>query len=302
MSDDKKTTPPLAGGGSAPACGPTVPCPPDCPTKVEFKEYNTIYGFDDFTDAAVPWKSVEKGKSDTVKAEITPAGKFANVQFKSSLPANVTVSPATAASGSQVVTVTGVANGESEITATCGGAELGKMKAKTYTMKTKTVAVRLVHEKNYNSTDVSDADIKAMLKKIYIQAVVQFTLTRLPARTVEFDKNKDGMIDVDSWMSDEMKAVRDACKDDSYDFNIFLVSKPTDGSTGFMQLNQRYGFIHADNSTNGAQTIAHEMGHGQGLSHENSDGVNVMDPTAEATAGTLTKWRLRKAQWDKLNP
>jgi hypothetical protein len=23
-----------------------------------------------------------------------------------------------------------------------------------------------------------------------------------------------------SWMSDEMKAIRDACKDDSYDFNI----------------------------------------------------------------------------------
>jgi hypothetical protein len=80
------------------------------------------------------------------------------------------------------------------------------------------------------------------------------------------------------------------------------VDNPSDGSTGFMDYNQRYGFVHAGNSTNPGQTMAHEMGHGQGLAHTGSDGVNLMDPYAEAAAGTLTKWRLRKDQWDKLNP
>jgi hypothetical protein len=297
VSQEKKPTPPSAAGGGTPACSPTVPCPLDCPTKVEFKESNPVYGWDDHTDAAVPWESVEKGKTTTAKAEITPAGKFAHVQFTSSDSSKVTVSPATAGSDSQVVTYTGVANGESEIKASCGGSELGKMKVKTYTRKVKTVAVRLVNEKNYNSTNISDADITARLKKVYDQAVVEFTLTRLPAKTVEFDKNKDGKIDVDSWMSDEMKAVRDACKDDSYDFNIFLVDKPSDGSFGFMDLNQRYGFVHADSTSTPLKSLSHELGHGQGLAHRQDDTDNLMK---QGEGDNM--WRLRKDQWDTINP
>jgi hypothetical protein len=171
------------------------------------------------------------------------------------------------------------------------------MKVKTFSRKIKTVAVRLVHEKNYKSTDLSDADIKARLKKVYEQAVVEFTLTRLPEKTVEFDKNKDGKIDVDSWMSDEMKAVRDACKDDSYDFNIFLVDKPSDGSFGFMDLNQRYGFVHADKTTTPLKSFSHELGHGQGLEHQQTDTDNLMK---QGEGDNM--WRLRKDQWDKINP
>jgi hypothetical protein len=149
---------------------------------------------------------------------------------------------------------------------------------------------------------VSDAAIRRALGKVYKQAVVEFTLSRLPEMTVDFDLNKDGMIDVNSWMSAEMVVVRDNCKDDSYDFNLFLVDNPTDGSTGFMDFNQRYGFIHAGLSNNAGQTIAHELGHGQGLPHEDDDAVNVMDPSAEANAGEFKKYRLRKPQWDKLYP
>ena len=201
-----------------------------------------------------------------------------------------------------------MAKGESEIKATCKGGKLGKMKAKTYTKKSKTVAVRLVHEKNYNSTDLSDADIKAILKKVYKQAVLEFTVTRLPAKTVEFDKSGDGKLDTTTWMTDEMKKVRDECKDNSYDFNIFLVdngSHPT--GTGFMGLNQRYGFVHVNQSTAAKRTLAHEVGHGLGLSHPNSAPKNPHPSTADSENimyrySSATKWRLRKYQWDKLNP
>jgi hypothetical protein len=285
-------------------CGdPKKPCS-QCPTKVEFKEDGTNYGFDDYTNPSVPWKSVEKGKSDTVKAVITPKGLASSVLFVSVDAAKVTVSPATASSDEQIVTVQGIDLGTSEVQATCSGSTLGKMNVKTYVKKTKTVAVRLVHEKNYRSIDVSDADITAFLEKVYRQAVFEFRLTRLPEMTVEFDKNKDGKFDDNTWMSDEMKIIRDACKDDSYDHNIFLVDNPTYGGTGFMDFNQRYGFINPANSNNPAQTIAHELGHGAfGLSHTpNADAVNVMHETAEATKGGATKWRLRKDQWDKINP
>ena len=289
-----------AGSVAAPAIGGV---PGACPVKVEFKELGTQYGFDDRTVASVPWKSVEKGKTDTVSATATPPADFANVRFSSSDVVKVAIQPVAPASSPQSLTVKGVDKGESEINADCGGSTRGRFKVKTYVRKTRTVAVRLVHSKarpgyaGFTSTDVSDASITAALEKVYKQAVVGFKLTRLPAKAVDFDIDGDGKIDVNSWMSAEMARIRDACKDDSYDFNIFLVDNPSDGSTGFMQYNQRYGFVHAPGSSNAAITIAHELGHGQGLAHTPSDADNIMLPTSSAT-----KWRLRKDQWDKLNP
>ena len=105
----------------------------------------------------------------------------------------------------------------------------------------------------------------------------EFKLTRLPAKTVEFDKSGDGKVDVESWMSDEMILIRDACKDDSYDHNIFLVDNPTDNSFGFMSFNQRYGFVHADQTSSPEKSFAHELGHGGfGLKHKNDDNANNM--------------------------
>src|SRR4051794_39305071 len=112
-------------------CG-TTPC---CPTKVEFKEDGTNYGFDDYTNSTVPWKSVEEKKTDTVKAVITPAGMASKVTFASSDTGKVKVTPATASTDPQIVTVEGVALGEADVTAQCGGKDLGKMKVKTYKKK-----------------------------------------------------------------------------------------------------------------------------------------------------------------------
>ena len=296
MSAEKTPTPPAAGGGGTPAACTTAPCP--CPTKVVFKEDGDNYGWDDKTDAAVPWKSVEKGQRDTVKAEITPADKATAAEFVSGDTAKAAVSPGKASSDKQVVTVTGAEKGETLVKSTCGGMGLNKFKVATYVKKSKTVAVRLVHGKNYTSTDIGDAGIKERLKKVFKQAVFEFTVTRLPAKTVEFDKNTDGKIDVDSWMSEEMKAVRDACKDDSYDYNLFIVDKPSDGSFGFMEFNQRYGFIHADRTTTPLKTVSHELGHGAfGLEHKPLDTDNLMK---QGEGDNM--WRLRKDQWDKINP
>ncbi|MEA3444157.1 MAG: hypothetical protein U9R19_05460 [Bacteroidota bacterium] len=304
MSKSKKPSNPNSGSNADESCDTTTQaCPLDCPSKIEFKEHNTVYGFDDYTNSDVPWKSVEKDKSDTVKAKISPGGKFANVQFTSSNASNVTVSPSSPSSGSQVVKVTGAKKGESEIKAGCGGSNYGKIKVKSYSRKSKTVAVRLVHEKNYTSTDISDATIKSYLKKVYEQAVFEFKITRLPAKTVEFDLNKDGKIDVGSWMSAEMRKIRDECKDDSYDHNIFLVDKPNDGSLGYMSFNQRYGFVHTDNSNHPGNTVAHELGHGSfGLVHPDQKTPADNDKKNIMHSDEPSPWRLRKNQWDKINP
>lgn len=284
-----------------PVGGTTLPC--ECPTKVDFKEHGTNYGFDDYTDSAVPWKSVEKGKSDTVKAKITPSDRATKAEFKSQDTSKATVSPDKASTDNETVTISGVDKRETEVNSTCGGSDLGKIKVKTYTKKTKTVAVILVHEKNYNSTDVSDANITSYLDKVYKQAVFEFKVTRLPEKTVEFDKNNDGKIDVGSWMSDEMKEIRDECKDDSYDYNIFLVDKPSDGSLGYMSFNQRYGFVHLDKSSHPGNTIAHELGHGGfALTHPDQQTPPDNDKDNLMHSDEPSPWRLRKNQWDKINP
>ena len=279
------------GAGAAP-----VPCIL-CPNSVKFEEHPvTKYGFDDFTDAAKPWKSVEVGKKDRVIAKITPANanEIANTKFKSSDETIAKVSPNTATSSSQTLEIEGVKKGETTVKATCDTSDKATLNVVVYPKKTKTVAIRLVHEKNYTSTDVADADIRAYLKKVYDQAVFEFVVTRLPAKKVAFDLNGDGKIDVDSWVSGEMQKIIDECKDTGYDHNLFLVDKPSDGSLGFMDFNQRYGFIHADKS-NPSNTIAHELGHGSfGLHHFDTDTKNLMHSNLPDV------WRLRKDQWEKI--
>jgi hypothetical protein len=45
--------------------------------------------------------------------------------------------------------------------------------------------------------------------------------------TIAFDTDKDGMLDTSSGVTGEMRIIRNACKDDSYDYNVFVVSKPS---------------------------------------------------------------------------
>lgn len=286
--------------------------PPPCPTSVTYTEDPTQkYGFDNFTNAAVPWKSVEQNQSDKLKVTITPAASFSTVFFNSADATKVTVTPANAPSAAFDLTATsatGLNKVDTEIQANCGsatGVNVSKFNVASYTLVTKTVAVRLVHSRGdgagyagYTSTDVSDADIIDFLNnKCYNQGIVKWTVTRLPAITVAFDDNKDAKVDVNSWMSAEMTKIRDTAKNDAYDANIFLVNKPSDGSTGFMNYNQKYGYIHTDISVRPVSTIAHELGHGGfGLTHRPSDTENIM-----YNFNSATKYRLRKDQWDLMH-
>ncbi len=330
---------------------------------VEFVEDTTqSYGFDNYTNPDIPWKSVETANStDTAKAEITPAEVSSKVYLKSTVPANVTVSPNQASSSTQIVTVTGIAKGNSDIQANIGsenGQNAATMKVTAYNAVTKTLAIILVHEDNDDvqvipvgsqgqpyqicvsaganakrdtgnvsgddtvngedittgadgicdtvannnnimSTDINEVTLKTFLNNtIYNQAVVYWDkVDRRPDCTVNFDLNKDGELDVDSWMSPEMQVIRDQCGDSDYNYNIFLIDNPSDGSTGFMRFNQRYGFVHVANSSEPYRTTAHELGHGAfGLQHILSDSENIM-----YNYSSTTKWRLRKNQWDDIH-
>ncbi|HEX8411808.1 MAG TPA: fibronectin type III domain-containing protein [Thermoanaerobaculia bacterium] len=272
---------------------------------IVFQEHGSSYGYDQYTDATHPWKSVEAGKSDSVRAVITPSAPYKVVSFASASSSQVSVSPSTPSSASQVLSNQGgTSRGTARINVRAHGNDLGYYSGAVYRKIQRTVAVTLVHEQDtdgkganqgYSSVDISDSLIISDLQRVYKQAVIEWTVVRRAACTVNFDLNNDGKIDVNTWMSAEMQKIRDICGS-SHQYNIFLVSKPSDGSSGFMQANQKYGFVHVENGN--AKTVGHELGHGSGgLSHTPSDSENIM-----YNYSSSTKWRLRKGQWDRLNP
>lgn len=169
---------------------------------------------------------------------------------------------------------------------------------------------------NLLSTGLDESALKNYLnKKVYNQAVIYWITDRLQDCTINFDLDLDGMIEIGgviSWMSDEMKVIRDNCKDDSYDHNVFLVNNPTRSIYGIMDFNQRYGYVHVDQHIGSQQTenntAAHELGHGIGMHHPDNDPQSGQPANAATDLENLmhstatNPWRLRKWQWDRINP
>jgi len=267
--------------------------------KVSFLEDGAAFGWDNHTDPKVPWKSVKVGATDTVKAKVDPVDPVdvvASVMFDSSDTGKVKVTPEQPTGASQVLTITGVSIGVADIRAMLGPKVVGYFKVAIYGKKSKSVGVRLVHEKHYKSSDVADATLKNFTKKVYKQAVFDWAFKRLHKKTIGFDKNKNGEIDVSTWMTEEMKTVRDGAESKRYDRNVFIVSNPSDGSFGIAGFNQRFAYIFADSNGSPEKSFAHELGHTLGLDHKNSDNTNNM-----SQGDSAGKWRLRKDQWDQVN-
>lgn len=270
--------------------------------QVKFKELGTNYGWDDYTNKYLPALSVKTGSTNNTLAEITPPPLYPTTTFRSSNNgiAQVT-SPSLATSFQQPVTVQGVTPATALLNArnSKNSMILGKAEVLAFNEKVKTVAVTLIHQKNtpntgpnYSSTNIDNASITSILDSVYKQAVVKFKVIRLPAKTIAFDFNKDGKIETYSWMNKEMQAIVNEAGS-AYDYNIFLVNNSSAGNCGVMEFGQKYGFIHPKPCGNAA-SIAHELGHGLGLSHTPSDPNNLMYNTYNPSSPNL---RLRRTQW-----
>lgn len=165
----------------------------------------------------------------------------------------------------------------------------------------------VANDSNIVSTDVNISDVEVYLKKTYDQAAIVWTVTPLGDCLCNYDLNRDDSLDVDTWMSSEMKVIRDSCGNSAYDRNIFLVNKSSDASLGFMESYQRYGYIHADQSPTPDNTIAHELGHSLGLLHTYEKSTRPVPSALIRDQDNLmhpypTSFKLRKAQWDIINP
>jgi len=285
--------------------------------KVEFDEAdeNTDnYGWDDYS-LTLGWKfkSVEVGGSDDVSAVVTPHEAYEMIAYQSTMPSRVSVAPDTASS-SDLIGVEGLSNGSSTIKAKKGDCEVAKFKTIAYTKpQPKTVAVTRIHSAAAPSgfplgylctVNITEAAIEAKLRKVFKQAVVEFDVEVLPDRTVLFDTSPyDQMVGATDASGNadinnaELEIIKAQCETE-HDFNIFLVSNPDwtgePGETlgGIMEKPGKFGFVFESSAT----TVAHELGHGfADLDHTFDDTENIM------SYGPISKWRLRKNQWDLCN-
>ncbi len=313
MTETTAPTNPKAGNGSAPAGKAVAECPLKCPDKVLFSPKGKKWGWDDHTDAAVPWMSVQTGKSDTVAAKAKKsahAGRMCNVTYKSSDDSIVTVSPESGSGNNETLTITGKKKGEVTITASCKGGDVGKFKVVVKDLKEYKVMLRRIDHKNYTSTDVAKGSLETYINKMYKPAVVKFKVTKKAAKEVDFDSDNSNDVNVSgSWPGADLTKIIADAGDSSYDFQVFSVDNPDDGTLGWSGLSntEKTAIVHADNSSEIDNTIAHEMGHGLfGLRHSDNDNSNA---NKDATDGTNLMHHdatgtseLRKYQWDEINP
>jgi hypothetical protein len=324
------------------------------------EDTSQTHGYDSYTNAFFPYKSVKVGASDTAYADISGTSTIANEVYFTSSDAAVTVSPSSASGTHQQVTFTGVSEGFAQGLAKLHDPAKDNVAASIgvypYDQDNYTVAVRVIHEEDDdvqamtpgtsgssetdvcvscgangkrdtiksgddvysgenilvgpdkvcdttrdntpdNSTDPFNAtasDLAAYLNdETYNQAIVNWSVTKLDPCTVNFDLDCDGDIDVSSWTTAEMDVVINKCKDTNYEYNIFIVNNPSDGTCGYMKKNQMYGFVHPDECMGCVDnTTAHELGHGAfELSHADPDADNLMDSDSPCPE------RLRKGQW-----
>lgn len=290
----------------------------------EFKEHSShAYGFDDYTNwnknatdyygtktgkCTLPYASVRSGYQGRSNFTLTPSPISRDIEFSSSTD-RLVFSPATTKSSRNVIfnASSGWFSSSATLSAKLDNTTFANLSVRSYNLKTITVGVRLVHETSYTSTDIPTASIQQTLSEVYKQACVNVTVTRLPTITINFDLNSDGKVDVGSWMTQEMTIIKNAGDAAGYDYIIFIVSNPNDGSLGYMNFSQKYGFVHGG----GGQTVAHELGHGQGLRHifeldatggyNNAPAKGVDDNNLMHSYAGANRVKLRMSQWNNLN-
>ncbi|AVP99941.1 hypothetical protein C7S18_00175 [Ahniella affigens] len=115
--------------------------------EVKYARSTACDGFDG--KPSPPWLLVATGRTNTADATIDPSTAATDVDFKSLNTGFATVSPATASASPQVVTVTGVAKGDTEIESKNGtSSTFGSFKVAVKDRITKRVTIHAITEEN----------------------------------------------------------------------------------------------------------------------------------------------------------
>jgi hypothetical protein len=257
--------------------------------------------------------------TDTVRANIDLSLFPENISFVSTIPSQVTVTPSQISSRNEDLTLEEVTDPPTRgdnviIKANNSGPPietLAQLKVATYPLRPLKVAIRCVGEDSgtpappYISDDTI-AEIEGFLNETYKKACLEWQVGKLPSMSVNYDLNpNDSKLEVRAlgdW-SEEEEIIIVQCQDlDDYDYNIFIVSSPSEekvgGEAGF---NQEFAFVFADvvGEVRIPATCAHEIGHALNLNHPSSKWIrwNVMYSN-KYDPGWYIGTLLFKGQWD----
>jgi len=151
----------------------------------------------------------------------------------------------------------------------------------------------------YNPTA---SDLQTYLNStIYNQAVVNWSVTKVPATDWNWDLDRDDELDVapvpgpPAWSNEEL-AIINNCDPGGYNKILFIVSNPDQSYAGKCQRNERYGFVYY-NQSDELRVAAHELGHQAGdfgdLKQPQSNDTDNLMWYSDAYGGE----RLRNGQW-----
>lgn len=259
------------------------------------------------------WKFIEVGQVDHIEVNISPKESYENIFYNSIPNGIINFSPNKAFSNSDKITLYGVKKGKSVFEVNCG--EMGNKtiaELNIFSMESqeKTVGLRLVNAKNYNSTNINYTALESHLNEtVYNKVGVNWTVTELPPMTIDFDtipaggdnklliyrdpSNPSTLI-----FSEEMDIIINEGDDQGYDHIVFLVDNPSLDLAGVSKKPGRHSFVFVNNSYKPSHTVAHELGHATwGLDHENFPG-NLMH---EKEVLIYDQNELNKDQWFKID-
>ena len=159
------------------------------------------------------------------------------------------------------------------------------------------------------TTAISTAQLKDSLNKYYRQSVYEWDVDPvIIVKTINFDFDRDGKIDVKTWKNRETQAIYDSCIEDRRKVNFIAVNNPSDGTFGMSNPPasnpDKVCFLHPNTAPNVYMTAVHEIGHGIfNLKHPFAEFIGF--PKGYKDVFNIMNYnparnKFRKYQWDKI--
>jgi hypothetical protein len=293
-------------------------------------------GFDSetplLTRGALPALSVPQGGTNTLTVVINPASVVGQILFQTTNSTTATASPSSASSATQLVSVAGLATGNSittnqlvvlgygaqnTFTTTCSQVNIDILPQRT-NVTVALWAVTATGEPGTAPTNVpSNTALQSYLASLYgTQANVSFTVLPVQNITVAYDTNDNSALDWNLFaFAGEVQIIYNfAHLSGTNVLNVYYVHAMTNETAGIQQASgftyfaQRVTFIQDAHPSSNVNLTAHELGHSL-ASLPDTGGIGIIEGAVPGFPDQLMWYneqtndpcRLIQREWEAVN-